>query len=509
MAGAKKLGIPQLLQAAHQTNVWVLDAAGKHDEAQESIQFLLKQTPDDPLEYVQLAQIKAQQEDKIAAADAWRKAIKLYEAQKNLSGAADAHLAFADLLTFQAGADPEELRVNLEAADQLYRQLGSSEGRVNAEASLGAYYAAHKNEAKSHEYFESALTIARDAKKKDLEAHVLSQIGQAYVASDDLSQGIEYYRKSADLFEQENDPGDEAFQLKKVADILHDSHRPEEALQTILKAKEAADRSNSWLARYWVRRTLAVIYGNQGQYQDGVTVLKEAKQISDDAHQPLNSAWASLDLAAGFETIGSWQEASEQIASAIPVLEQFKDTDDESIAYMELMAIYGARESDVKDLDKALQFYDKAYQLIAKTNPERAAGLNLDLTEIYWDQGRFKDAIVKANEALDYYKRQRNELGEAGALISLAEAQRSDGDLSSAAHSLQSRRTASDRCQRISTRLGVSTTGRLVSIKRKGNSRKRSNNMRKSSTCLNSSNPAATWRIDARFRKIMVSSMTN
>jgi CHAT domain-containing protein len=386
---------------------------------------------------VQLAQIKEQQEDKIAAADAWRMAIKLYDAQKNLNGAADAHLALANLATLQTGVDPEEIRVNLEAADRLYRQLNSSVGRVNAEGSLGAYYAAHKNEAESHKYFESALKIARDVKNKALEARVLSQIGQAYLNSDELSKGIECYRKSADFYEQENDPGDEAFELKKLADVLNYSHRPEEALQTILKAKAAADRSNSWSARYWVRRTLAVIYGNQGQYQDGVTVSREAKQISDDAHQPLSSAWASLDIGSGLETIGSWQEASEQINSAIPVLQQFKDTDDESIAYMELMAIYGARESDVKDLDKALQFYDKAYQLVAKTDPERAAGLNLDLTEIYWDQGRFKDAIAKANEAVEYYKGSKNELGEAGALISLAEAQRSNGDLPAAGYSLQ------------------------------------------------------------------------
>jgi tetratricopeptide (TPR) repeat protein len=437
MAGAKRLGIPQLLQSAHQTNVWVLDAAGKHDEAQESVQFLLKQTPDDPLGYVQLAQMKTQQEDRTAAADAWRKAIQLFEARNNLSGAADAHLALANVLTFGAGADFEERRVHLEAADELYRQLGSSVGRVNAGASLGVYYAARKNDAKSREYFEGALRIARDAKRKDLEAYVLSQIGQAYETSDDLSPANEYYRKSADLYHQQNDPADEAFQLRNVSKVLNSLHRPEEALQSILKAKAAADRSNSWSARYWVRRTLAALYGNQGQYQDGVSVLKEAQQISDDANQPLSSAWAGLDLAAGLETIGSWQEASEQIASAIPVLEQFKDTDDETAAYIELMAIYGARESDLKDLDKALHFYQMVYQLVAKTHPDRAAALNLDLTEIYWDQGRFKDAGAKASEALDYYKKLKDELGVASALISLAEAQRSNGDLTDAATNLQ------------------------------------------------------------------------
>src|SRR5271157_5947886 len=123
MLSAKKLGNLELLREAHQTNVWVLEAAGKHDQAQESIEFLLKEKPDDPLEYVQLALLKTQQGDGLAAADAWRKAVQLYGVRNNLSGAAYAHLALGDLLAFGSGAGSDERRAHLEAADALYRQL--------------------------------------------------------------------------------------------------------------------------------------------------------------------------------------------------------------------------------------------------------------------------------------------------------------------------------------------------------------------------------------------------
>jgi CHAT domain-containing protein len=436
LSGAKKLGLPQLLQIAHQTNVWVLDAAGRHDDAQESIQFLLKQASDDPSIYVQLATMKGQQGDWPAAADAWGKALALYEAHKNPQGAADANLAIASSPTL--ASDSDEKRVHLEAADKLYVQLGSPEGRVKAEAGLGTYYAARKNAAQSQKRFQEALSIAHNAGRKELEALVLSQIGQASELADNLPQAAENYDKSADLYQQQNDLINEALQLKNEANVLNSLHRPDEALKIVMKAKADADKSNNWPARYWVRRTLAIIYGNRGEYQNGVIALNEAKQISDDANQPLPSAWAALDIAAGLETIGSWQEASEQINSAIPVLEQFKDVDDEATAYIELMAIYGARESELKDLGRAVEFYQRAYQLLGNTHPERAASLNLDLTEIYWNQGRFKDAILKAEEALHYYTKNKDEIDEAGALISLAEAQRSDGDLQSAAKSLQS-----------------------------------------------------------------------
>ncbi len=437
MAGAKKVGAPELLQHAHQTNVWVLEAAGKRDEAQESINFLLKQKPDDPLEYVQLAQLKAEQGASVPAADAWRKAIQLYEDHKDLGGAADAHLALANLLSSGSVANPEEQRAHLEAADALYRQLGSSEGQIRAEAFLGTYYAAQKNAAKAHQYFESALKIAREAKKNNLEASVLFRVGLAYESSDDLVHAIESYRESADIYHQLKDPANEAFQLKNVANVLNTLHRPEEALETILKAKAAADASNSWAARYWVRRTLAEIYGREGQYQSGLAVLQEAKQISDSANQPLASAWAALALASSLEIVGSWQEALEQVDSAIPVFQQFKDTDSEYVAYTELSALYGARESELKDLEKALEFYQKAHELVTKLHPERAAALNLDVAEIYWGMGRFKDAISTVNQALDYFKLIKDEADEAGALISRAEAERSDGDLQAAEKSMR------------------------------------------------------------------------
>jgi CHAT domain-containing protein/tetratricopeptide (TPR) repeat protein len=437
MTSARKLGNPGLLREAHQVNVWVLEAAGKHQQAQESAQFLLNQSPDDPREYAQLAQLRAQQGDRSGAADAWRKTVQLFEARHDLNGAAAAHMALADSLRFEVGANPEEQRRHLEVAAKLYGQLGNREGEVQAEASLGAYFASKKDTAKARRCFEEALKIAVQAKTKGLEASVLSQTGQAYESWGDWTQAVEEYGKSADTYRELNDRGDEAFQLRNRALGLHALHRPEEALETIMRAETAADASGSWAARYWVRRSLAGICVAEGQYQCSLTASQEAKEISDSANQPLNSAWAALDLSGVLEVIGSWDEALEQVNSALPALRQFKDLDDEALAYQELVGIYGARESEIKDLGKALEFHQLAYQLVARIHPERAAGINLDLVEIYWDSGRFKDAITKASEALEYYRQQKNELGEASALISLAEAERSDGDLPAAAQSLQ------------------------------------------------------------------------
>ena len=108
---------------------------------------------------------------------------------------------------------------------------------------------------------------------------------------------------------------------------------------------------------------------DKGDDEKALTALQEAKQISADANQPLPSAWATLAAAADMETIGNWEDASDQVKAVLPVFARFNDTDNEAAGYAELMAIYSARESDLRDLSQALGFYQEAYRARVKRHP--------------------------------------------------------------------------------------------------------------------------------------------
>ena len=435
LRSAKRLGDPQLLALAHQVNVWVLRAAGKQSEAQESERFLLQHSPEDPQHYVELAQLQAQQGNSSEAAQSWQKALQLFEGEKNLKGMASAHLSLASAITSSKGSN-DDVRENLEKALALYRQLGDGEGRVRSCMFLGEFYGNNKEPKKASDYFDKALKLSREIKRADLEAVVLSEAGQAYKHSGAPDSALEYYKKSAAIYDNIKDLSDEALQLNNEAWALHDLHKQEEACEVALKAKRRADESGSWVARYWIRRTLAAGYENRGEFESALATLREARGISDSAHQALNSAWASLALAGLLTDVGGWEEALEAINISLPILSQFKDTDNEISAYSSLMNIYGARESELKDLDKALGYYEAAYRMVKGNDPGRAAALALEVEEVYWQQKRFKEAITKATEALNYYVQTNDDEDQGNALISLAEAQRSDGDVHAAAISL-------------------------------------------------------------------------
>ncbi|MBZ5521329.1 MAG: CHAT domain-containing protein [Acidobacteriia bacterium] len=441
LRSAQKLNDPQLLAMAHQINVWILQAAGRQSEAQESLRFLMQHVPDDPMQYEELAQLKAVEGSWAEAIEARRQALRIYTARKDLNGMASTQLALAAAVGSARQADSatensEEERTLLESALALFKQLDNPEGQARASSSLGKYFARQKNSSQARSYFDAALKFSRQAKNAPLEANVLSEIGNAYRDAGEPAKALESYRKSAEVYHAINSPADEAFQLRNQSGALDDLHKPEEALVTGLKAKRLADTTDSWLPRYWVRRSLAWLYEARGDYDSGLAALYEARDISNSANQPLNSAWASLALAQGLSTAGEREEALDAINLALPVFRQFKDAESEVGAYIELMDIYGARESDFKDLDKALAYYQSARQVVEKNDPARMVSLNAQVIEIYWQQKRFKEAIALAKEAAAHYQRTKDDLGEAHALMSLAEVQRSDGDLSAAAATL-------------------------------------------------------------------------
>jgi len=439
LTGAKTLGDPNILYSAHLANWWILDAAGRHEEAEVSAQYLATRSSDDPTSFGRVALIESERGNTSGAVQAFRRAIEIYHSANNMKGEADARLALANLTTNTTAFTPDDRRADLEAADALYRSVGSGEGQVTAETYLALYGASDGNEGKSPDLFRGALKLARDMKKKDLEAFVVSKMALAAEAAHDLAHAADYFKEAAKLYHEQGDFADEALQMRGITDALMASHDLEGALQEILGARSTADRGSSYFSRYIVRTNLAWIYVFLGQFDDGISVLREAKQIADQGNLPVLSAIATLGIAQAESTVGNWEDAYDSVTAAIPVFERFNDPYNEYMAYSMLMEIYGSRESDRNDYAKALETYQKAQQVALKANLGQAVQANLDqaLIEVFYTNGRFKDAIAKAEKAVDYFKRSNDDLDEANALLSLSEAERSDGDLQGAVNSLQ------------------------------------------------------------------------
>ena len=435
LSSAKKLGDNQLLGVAHQLNVMVLQAADRHSETRESNEYLRQHAPDDPMHYVELAQLKYRQGNHAEATEALRKALLLVKAGKDQKQAAYVHLALADSLRAETPGSDEE-RVHLEAALSLYRQLNDAEAQARVNTLLGTYFAGRKDPAPAQKYFDKALELSRQIKNRPDEAYALSALGDAYRAWKKPALAIDWYRKAAEIYHSMNETAAEAFQLKGESQALDDLHKSEEALATALQARAAADTSGAWAARYWTRHHLSILYSQRGEFQKALTTDQQAQSIASAAGQSLHVAWAGLLLANDSILVGEWEEAVDILNQLLPVFHQLHEASSEFQAYAFLVDAYSQRESDLKDFDKALEYYRAAQQLAEKADPSLKTGLSLALEEGLWQQKRYQESKTLIDESLAYFVQNRNISGQANALLSLSEVQRLEGDVRAAAATL-------------------------------------------------------------------------
>lgn len=438
LTSAKTLADPELLLWAHEINLWVLQAAGRQSDGVESAQFVTDHSSADPQQLLTQAAIQGMQGNWQRDLETLHKALTLLEVKKDAAQMASVHFTLAGLLGTGKVTDGDGEYGHLRKALDLYKQLGDVSSQVKVNVALGKYFTKKKDGASARKVFETALAQSRNLKTIDLEASALCAIGESYRSFGDATKALDSFRSAEEIYRNKGEPGKESFALRNEAYIIGlDMHRPKEALELALNARRLSDLGGDWLERYSVHRLIADIDFSKGDYQGGLLALRDAREISTSAGQPLNSAWVDLQRCVGLIDLGEWQEALDAVNAALPTLRQFNDTDDEAVAYAELTDIYGGRESEIKDFDKALDYYEAAHKLVSQENPERAASLALSVEEVYWQQGRVKEAIAKAQEALSYYESKKDIGAEANALLSLAEAQRFVGDIKNSTISLE------------------------------------------------------------------------
>jgi CHAT domain-containing protein len=438
LTSANTLADPELLLRAHEVNLWVLQAAGRQSDGVESAQFVTEHSSADPQQLLTQAALQGMQGNWQQDLETLHRALTLLEVKKDSAQMASTHFTLAGLLATGKVMDGDGEYGHLRKAMDLYKQLGDVSSQAKVSVALGKYFTKKKDGPSARKVFETALAQSRNLKNVDLEASVLCAIGESYRSFGDATKALDSFRNAEQIYRDKGEPGKGSFALRNEAYIIGiDMHRPKEALELALNARRLSDLGGDWLERYSVHRLIADIDFSKGDYQGGLLALRDAREISASAGQPLNSAWIDLQRCVGLIDLGEWQEALDAVNAALPTLRQFNDTDDEAVAYAELTDIYGGRESEIKDFDKALDYYEAAHKLISQKNPERAASLALSVEEVYWQQGRVKDAIAKAQEALSYYESKKDIGAEANALLSLAEAQRFIGDVKDSTISLE------------------------------------------------------------------------
>ena len=227
-------------------------------------------------------------------------------------------------------------------------------------------------------------------------------------------------------------------EIRNEASVLDgELHSAGEVYDLAARALSLARKSGQWDQIFWSEIFLGSLETDRGNYQNAIEAMRAARSSASRANAPYFVAKASLDLAGVLVDVGGWQEALTLATESLPTFKQYGDKNSQRAAYVTLMDVYGGKESDLRDFDKAIEDYSQAKALLEPSDPSSAASLASALFEIHFQQGFYADENpADAEQPLAYFKGQDDELGEAHSLLSLAEAERSAGDLNASTQAI-------------------------------------------------------------------------
>ena len=240
----------------------------------------------------------------------------------------------------------EEAKAQLEPALQSARQLSDRSAEASALAELGRVVGVFQGDEKAgRQYFDEALSIARELDDQPALLFILRQLGNMANARGDLPQAIEFLEESITIARGLGDTRSVATGLNSLANTLQIQDELGPAMSTYREALGLAQELGDRGLVSMVTANIADVYLDQGEYQaalqDARASLKLAEEIGS-RYMAASGHWAIGRAQIGLE---EYPSAGERLKKSLQLSKELGST----AAILVVLSEYGrlkAREGD-------------------------------------------------------------------------------------------------------------------------------------------------------------------
>jgi len=402
--------------------------------ARKSLDRIVALMPDNPELNVELAVTLAGSGLYGEAAAQLDAAVAHLSSTGNKKATASAYVRVAGALGADQSPKGHELQFKyLTSAQNIYHDMGERAQECRVLVALGNYYIMIRQIDTGFQDLEKAMHLAQESGDKEAAAYALWDTGNAYQAQGEFSKAREFHRRAADAYHQLKNIGLETLSLQNLGRDYLSLGDTDESLAALLEAKKIGAEAPA-LTQYFVLLALGELYRQEGDFERALATAEEAVELTTKAGDLEHCAYSHLSIGALDGTLGSWDEARSETQTALELFQRIGNREGEADSWAQLMEIYSARESSLKDFDKALEFYEKAKSL------GYGDRLQFDLQEIYIQTGKYEEAVRAANEGMTACLKDRDDDCRAHGLLSLSEAMRLGGDVKAARAALDQAR---------------------------------------------------------------------
>lgn len=173
-------------------------------------------------------------------------------------------------------------------------------------------------------------------------------------------EALDYARRMYESDEQHHDTERMVSSLNTIAGIYKAAHQPEEAEKFALRAIELAQQNmNNTALLANVYGITSEIYQAQLKPQEALDYARRALLIDTENHDEAHAAVRRSQMAAAYISIGEFGKARDQLALAIPVLQQCGDYNTLGVCLNQMGEVMRMQEHP----DEAVKYFAQANQL--------------------------------------------------------------------------------------------------------------------------------------------------
>jgi len=255
-------------------------------------------------------------------------------------------------------------------------------------------------------FAKKALEYSEKNNDDKQKAGSLKNIGYFYLTKSRFDSAFLYFNKAIPLLENNKDNENLIDVYFDLARIYMNQGKLNKASEEIFKALKISEKNNLLKQVKEANQGLGIVYYNLGEYDNAMNYLQKAldyelgKKIKD------NGAISRLYQNFGLVNYGKkdYKKALEFYFKALKLQQNGNSLKDQMIITNSIALCY----SEMKNHDKALEYFKKALVLANKTgNPHLIVSAQLNIGKTLMHQGKYKQAITEINKGLDIAKKYR------------------------------------------------------------------------------------------------------
>jgi CHAT domain-containing protein len=416
----------QTIINAEAMNAMAQAELGNLAAAKASLENIIQKSPENPELHVELALslINARLYDE--AQSQLDFAVKRFVSTGDKNAEASAYIRGAIVLGSDDSPSARKLQLHyLNEGQQIYHDLHATDDEAKTFIAMGEYYLKVLQMDNAILDFNKAYELAQSVRRMDITAQATSELGNAYQGQKDFRKAADFHRKAVAAYAGLNFTLPQVIALESLSEDYVALHQTDDALGALLEAKGIAALipvPNQYFLHYF----LGEFYRKQGQFEKALAELRDAVEATNKGGDLEHCAYGHLAIAELDGLIGGWEDAVSETQIALNLFQDLGDKKGQAACWADMTGIYTDRTSSVKNFQKAQECYAKAREL------GFGESLELDLAELYLQNGNYAELITIANASLESCIKGANTDCQAHALISVSEAKRLSGKVKAA-----------------------------------------------------------------------------